>query len=61
MGKGCVLLIIYAIEVNGGVRLTVRLCPRLDLYEGSRDHELRLQCWRLRRSHAARLDRLQVM
>jgi hypothetical protein len=32
MEKGCVLLIICAIEVNGGVRLTVRLCPRLDLY-----------------------------
>jgi hypothetical protein len=32
MEKGCVLLIICAIKVNGGVRLTVRLYPRLDLY-----------------------------
>jgi hypothetical protein len=36
MEKGCVLLIIYVIEVNGGVRLTVRLCPRLDLYPSTR-------------------------
>jgi hypothetical protein len=42
MEKGYVLLIIYTIEVNSGVRLTIRLCPRLDLYNCGRNAKRRL-------------------